>query len=109
MAARLVACAMLLAVAAAQPVALASWNFDASTTAVTGGTVTAPLPTITKTLSTLVESFPSGLPTTGKAYSLATFPTSVASNVTAGFLICVSTAGYTPTLLDFSIYHSATG
>ena len=88
---------------------LASWNFDASTTAVTGGAVTAPLPTITKTLSTLVESFLGGLPSTGKAYMLATFPTSVASKPTAGFLICVSSVGYMPTQMNFSLQHSATG
>lgn len=91
---------------------ISQWNFDAATPAA------AMLPTTgSGTFTTIggVEdnltsgAMPAGNPSTGKAYSIKTFPDASVGSGTAGFQFNVSTVGYSGITITFDPRSSPTG
>lgn len=102
----------VLAITANAQTTITQWNFDAATPAA------AMLPTTgTGTFTTIggVEdnltsgAMPAGNPSSGKAYSIKTFPEANAASGTAGFQFALSTVGYSNITVSFDPRSSATG
>jgi len=102
----------VLAITANAQTTITQWNFDALTPAA------AMLPTTgSGTFTTIggVEdnltsgAMPAGNPSTGKAYSIKTFPDVSTGSGTAGFQFTASTAGYSGIRISFDPRSSATG
>jgi len=92
-------------------VTISQWNFDDPTPA------TAMLPTTGTGTFTLIGgvvdnltsgAMPAGNPSTGKAYSVKTFPASATASGTAGFQFAVSTANYSGITVEFDPRGSGT-
>lgn len=90
---------------------ISQWNFDDATPA------TAMLPTTGAGTFSLIGgvvdnltsgAMPAGNPSTGKAYSVKTFPASGTASGTAGFQFAVSTVGYTGIVVEFDPRGSGT-
>lgn len=83
---------------------ITQWNFDGSTNEATTGSGTA-----TILVATGTPSFPSGNPSSGKAWSVAGFPAQGSGSGTAGFKFAINTSGYTGISVSLNIAGSNTG
>jgi len=102
----------VLAVTVNAQTTISQWNFDAATPAA------AMLPTTGTGTFTIIGgvednltsgAMPAGNPSTGKAYSIKTFPEQGTASGTAGFQFAVSTVGYSGITITFDPRSSGTG
>ena len=102
----------VLAVTANAQTTIAQWNFDAATPAeaMVPSTGSGTFTTIGGVEDNLTSgAMPGGNPSTGKAYSIKTFPEQGLASGTAGFQFGVSTVGYSNITVSFDPRSSNTG
>lgn len=102
----------VLAITASAQTTISQWNFDAATPAAamlpsTGSGTFATIGGVEDNLTS--GAMPAGNPSTGKAYSIKTFPEAGAASGTAGFQFNVSTVGYSNITITFDPRSSNTG
>jgi len=102
----------VLALTANAQTTVAQWNFDALTpaAAMVPSTGTGTFTTIGGVEDNLTSgAMPAGNPSTGKAYSIKTFPEASTASGTAGFQFATSTVGFSGITVSFDPRSSATG
>lgn len=102
----------VLAITANAQTTITQWNFDALTPAAamlptTGSGTFATIGGVEDNLTS--GAMPAGNPSTGKAYSIKTFPDASSASGTAGFQFAASTAGFSGITVSFDPRSSATG
>ena len=101
-----------LALGANAQTTIAQWNFDAAVPAdaMIPSTGSGTFITIGGVVDNLTSGLmPGGNPSTGKAYSIKTFPDAATASGTAGFQFSVSTVGYSSIGITFDPRSSNTG
>lgn len=101
-----------LAFSATAQTTISQWNFDAATptAAMLPSTGSGTFSTIGGVVDNLSEgSMPTGNPSSGKGYSIKTFPEQGTASGTAGYQFNVSTVGYSSIGITFDPRSSGTG